>query len=203
MSSFDEPVCIQIDRENRIAGTLVTPGTLVPGVLFVHGWGGSQEQYLARAREVAALGCMCLTFDLRGHAATEAQRREVSREQNLHDVLAAYDQLAAHPYLDTTEIAVVGSSYGGYLATILTTLRRVRWLSSSTLGRSHSSCRRCTATKNGTAPRSSSTGMSCASIASAISARPTIARWPPAPISPATSCWWRPSTTPTSRIPPS
>ena len=33
-----------------IAGTLVLPGVLVPGVLFVHGWGGSQQQYL-RARE--------------------------------------------------------------------------------------------------------------------------------------------------------
>ena len=38
------------------SGTLVTPATVVPGVLFLHGWGGSQEQYLARAREIAALG---------------------------------------------------------------------------------------------------------------------------------------------------
>ncbi|HEY9066293.1 MAG TPA: alpha/beta fold hydrolase [Burkholderiaceae bacterium] len=128
MSSYDEPVSIEIDRENRIAGTLVTPGTLVPGVLFVHGWGGSQEQYLARAREVAALGCMCLTFDLRGHAQTRRQFETVSRALNLADVLAAYDTLVKRRHVDASAIAVVGSSYGGYLATILSTMRPVKWL---------------------------------------------------------------------------
>jgi len=43
MGTFDEPVSIRTDQ-GEIAGTFVTPGTLVPGVLFVHGWGGSQEQ---------------------------------------------------------------------------------------------------------------------------------------------------------------
>jgi dienelactone hydrolase len=112
----------------RIEGTLVTPGTLMPGVLFVHGWGGSQQQYLARAREAAALGCVCLTFDLGGHAGTQPRREAVSRESNLRDVLAAYDVLAGHSHVDGASIAVVGSSYGGYLATILTEQRRVKWL---------------------------------------------------------------------------
>ena len=111
-----------------IDGTLVLPGVLVPGVLFVHGWGGSQLQYLARAREVAALGCVCLTFDLGGHAGTQPKRETVSRESNLYDVLSAYDTLAAHPHVDASAIAVVGSSYGGYLATILTSMRPVSWL---------------------------------------------------------------------------
>ena len=112
----------------RIAGTLVVPATLIPGVLFVHGWGGSQEHYLARAREIAALGCICLTFDLRGHARTEPQHETVSREDNLRDLVAAYDVLARHPAVDADAIAVVGSSYGGYLATILSSARPVRWL---------------------------------------------------------------------------
>ena len=45
------------------------------GVLFVHGWGGSQQQYLARAREIAALGCVCLTFDLAGMPAPSRSAR--------------------------------------------------------------------------------------------------------------------------------
>ena len=59
---------------------------------------------------------------------TQPQRETVSRESNLHDLLAAYDELAAHPYVDRSAIAVVGSSYGGYLATILTSMRPVSWL---------------------------------------------------------------------------
>lgn len=127
MPTQDRTIDIEVDGVS-IAGTLVAPSTRLPGVLFVHGWGGSQEQYLARAREVAALGCICLTFDLRGHALTKGQNETVTRESNLHDVLAAYDVLSQHPDVDPDAIAVVGSSYGGYMAAILTGLRPVRWL---------------------------------------------------------------------------
>ena len=127
MPSNDSDIEIKVG-DQRIAGTVVTPGPLVPGVLFVHGWGGSQDQYLARARRIAALGCVCLTFDLRGHAATEEQQDSVTREDNLRDVLAAYDVLASKPGVDRSAIGVVGSSYGGYLAAILTSLRPVKWL---------------------------------------------------------------------------
>lgn len=127
MPTNDSDIEIEVDGQ-RIAGTVVTPGPLVPGVLFVHGWGGSQDQYLARARRIAALGCVCLTFDLRGHAATEEQQDSVTREDNFRDVLAAYDVLASKPGVDRSAIGVVGSSYGGYLAAILTSLRPVKWL---------------------------------------------------------------------------
>jgi pimeloyl-ACP methyl ester carboxylesterase len=127
MTTKNEKIDIAIAGE-RIAGTLVTPGVLIPGVLFVHGWGGSQQQYLTRAREIAALGCVCVTFDLRGHADTHGQHDTVSRKDNLDDVLAAYDTLAAQPNVDSNAIAVVGSSYGGYLAAILTARRTVKWL---------------------------------------------------------------------------
>lgn len=127
MATRKQSVEIAVDN-GSIDGTLVMPSTRLPGVLFVHGWGGSQEQYIARAQEIAALGCVCLAFDLRGHAATQGQHETVSRESNLHDTLASYDMLARHPMVDPQRIAVVGSSYGGYLAAILTTLRPVKWL---------------------------------------------------------------------------
>ena len=127
MPTRDQPIAIDVD-DVSLEGTLVRPGAQVPGVLFVHGWGGSQVHYLERAREVAALGCICLTFDLRGHAHTRERFDTVTREDNLQDVVAAYDRLAAQQGVDCNAMAVVGSSYGGYLGAILTAMRPVRWL---------------------------------------------------------------------------
>jgi uncharacterized protein len=127
VATIEDTVRIDVD-EQAIVGTFVTPKTLVPGVLFVHGWGGSQDQYLARAREIAGLGCVCLTFNLRGHVETQPLFETVSREINLRDVVAAFDLLAARRHVDPQAIALVGSSYGGYLGSILTTMRPVKWL---------------------------------------------------------------------------
>jgi pimeloyl-ACP methyl ester carboxylesterase len=115
-------------RDRTIHGSLLTPESAMPGVLFVHGWGGSQASDLGRARTAVELGCVCLTFDLRGHSKTEADRATVTREDNLDDLLAAYDLFVREGNVDASHIAVVGYSYGAYLAAILTSLRPVRWL---------------------------------------------------------------------------
>src|SRR5690606_40684742 len=122
-----DTVAIAVD-DQQVSGTVLAPARRLPGILFVHGWGGSQQHDLVRAREAAGLGCVCLTFDLRGHEATAGQWETVSRAQNLADLLAAFDWLAAHPLVDPASMAVVGISYGGYLAAILTGMRQVRWL---------------------------------------------------------------------------
>lgn len=127
MTARSETIRIRIEQE-VMEGTFLSPRARVPGVLFVHGWGGSQQRDLVRAKGIAGLGCVCLTFDLRGHAAAEARLAQVTREDNLRDLLAAYERLCSHPAIDTDAIAVVGTSYGGYLATILTSLRPVKWL---------------------------------------------------------------------------
>lgn len=127
MSTRANTIEIPVDGQH-IDGTLVGPDTMVPGVLLVHGWDGSQDQYIARAHEIASLGCICLTIDLRGHVRHHALRDTVNRQQNLHDVLAAYDLLVSHPSVDPGAMAIIGSSYGGYLAAIATSLRQVRWL---------------------------------------------------------------------------
>jgi uncharacterized protein len=113
---------------DHVTGTLVGPRGRGVGVLFVHGWGGDREQYLVRAREVAKLGCVALTIDLRGHGKARGVREHVTREENLADVLAGYDVLAGTKGVDADAIAIAGSSYGAYLGAIATTLRRVRWL---------------------------------------------------------------------------
>ena len=127
MTARTEAIAIPVDGK-QLAGTLVRPDTLVPGVLLVHGWDGSQAEYVTRAQEIAAMGAICLTFDLRGHVAHRADRDTVTREDNLRDLLAAYDALADERGVAPGAIAVVGSSYGGYLAAVLTSMRPVRWL---------------------------------------------------------------------------
>lgn len=123
LSSIEIPV-----DDDELAGTLLSPTHGMPGVLFVHGWGGNQHHNLIRAREAVGLGCVCLTFDLRGHEGLASMRETVTRAQNLDDLKAAYDRLAASPQVDPESIAVVGLSYGGYLATLLTLERPVEWL---------------------------------------------------------------------------
>jgi dienelactone hydrolase len=123
-------VRIAVDRQ-WIGGKFLVPPTIEasgPAVLFVHGWGGSQRQDLGNARRLIQLGFRCLTFNLRGHTRTRRQKETVSRAQNLADALAAYDLLASQKGVDGERIGVVGVSYGGYLAVLLTAERKVRWL---------------------------------------------------------------------------
>jgi uncharacterized protein len=127
MTNREETIEITVGNR-RIAGTIVSPSVLMHGVLFVHGWAGNQEQYLVRAREIAALGCVCLTFDLHGHAKTATHQETVTREDNLNDVIAAYDALTNLPLVNRSAMAVVGSSYGGYLAAISSVCRPIKWL---------------------------------------------------------------------------
>jgi dienelactone hydrolase len=127
MTSREDLVEIPVGPR-QLAGTIVSPTIAMEGMLFVHGWAGNQQQYLVRAREIAALGCVCLTFDLHGHARTAPFQTAVTREDNLQDVLAAYDLLVDRPHVNKSAIGVIGSSYGGYLAALLSSLRPVQWL---------------------------------------------------------------------------
>jgi dienelactone hydrolase len=127
MATHDEVVEIPVGSR-RIPGTLIAPATAIPGMLFVQGWGSGQEEYLPRAREIAALGCICLTFEPRGVARNHDEHETVSREDNLHDLLAAYDLLAGQPTVDASSIGMVGASYGAYLAAVLSSHRPLRWL---------------------------------------------------------------------------
>lgn len=131
MTHRDERIAIAVD-DGTIVGTLFTPaGARAPaqGVLFVHGWGGHQEQYRDAARAIADLGCVCLTFDLRGHVDTHTRRDSVTREDNLRDVLAAYDVLASHAGVEKSRMALVGASYGAYLGALVLYKRAVQLLS--------------------------------------------------------------------------
>jgi hypothetical protein len=64
----------------------------------------ARQSLLAAARAVAALGFIFVIFDLRGHAGTLALRDTVTREENLRDVVTAYDVLANRVGVDRSRI---------------------------------------------------------------------------------------------------
>lgn len=115
-------------RGRQLIGQFFEPRTGFPGVLFVHGWAGSQKRDERRSRAISQLGCICLTFDMSGHGEMRHELESVTPAENLTDVCAAYDALAAHADVDASSIAVVASSYGAYLAAFLCAERKVRWL---------------------------------------------------------------------------
>ena len=93
-------------------------------VLFIHGWGGAQDANDVRlARQLVADGFHCLTFDLAGHGRSEGRVEDFTVAQFLAQALAAYDRLAA-----STPPYVCGSSFGAYLALLLSAQRPVAGL---------------------------------------------------------------------------
>ena len=69
---------------------------------------------MKRAHELAALGCICLTIDLRGHARHRAQRMEVTPEDNLQDVLAGLDTLRSRPVVQQGQAVRLVTSGNGF-----------------------------------------------------------------------------------------
>lgn len=104
------------------------PEGKAPAVLFIHGWDSSGDDLSDAAEALCSLGCLALTFDLRGNNREDEQFDVVSREDSLQDVLAAYDFLVAQAGVDVSRVGVVGISYGGYLGVLLSSHRKVRWL---------------------------------------------------------------------------
>ncbi|HEX2173366.1 MAG TPA: alpha/beta fold hydrolase, partial [Dehalococcoidia bacterium] len=114
-----------------MAGTLHRPAIAedpAPAMLLIHGWDGSEEDLADAAEALCHLGCLALTFNFRGHNRKDPQFDEVSREDGLVDVLAAYDFLIAQEGVDPARVGVVGFSYGGYLGVLLSARRPLRWL---------------------------------------------------------------------------
>ena len=113
-----------------IAATLVGPRTrkACPAVLFIHGWKGSAPRYVRQAETLAAQGIVCLVVSLRGHGQSQGDITEVSRQDHLEDVTAAYDFLISQGYVNKSRIGVFGGSYGAYLAMLLSSNTPVSFL---------------------------------------------------------------------------
>jgi len=116
---------------HKITGTLLYPEILKasnPAIVCLHGWGSNETRYIPRVEQLVKLGFICLTFSMRGHGESEGDIKKLSRKDHLEDCKAAYDFLKTQKGVDPLRIGVVGSSYGGYMAALLSHLRPVTWL---------------------------------------------------------------------------
>jgi alpha-beta hydrolase superfamily lysophospholipase len=83
-----------------------------PGIVIAHGAGSRKENHADFARLAAASGWAAISFDARGHGASDG---EMSSEA-VDDVAQMARLLAAHEGVDPARVAVRGSSMGGFLA---------------------------------------------------------------------------------------
>jgi len=122
-----EAVEMQVDGQT-MRGRLYTPqGDAKPlAVLLLHGWTG-RANYDAAAM-LTQHGYHVLALHIRGHGDSDGDINKVTFRNGLDDVTAAYDFLAAHIPAGMG-IAVVGNSYGGYMAALLSRERPVVALS--------------------------------------------------------------------------
>ena len=81
-----------------------------PGVVLVHGWESARDRTLPMALFLHATGFHCLTFDVRGHGANDAERLPLSAGEFGDDALAAFRSLIARP--EVTVGAISGHSMG-------------------------------------------------------------------------------------------
>ena len=65
----------------------------------------------------------CLVFDLSGHGGSSGDLDQLAIHQHLDDALAAYDHLTELEEVDSRNIGVAGSSYGGYLTALISAER--------------------------------------------------------------------------------
>jgi esterase/lipase len=121
-----EEFTVQVQGES-IQGRFYRPtaeSTLA--VLFLHGWTG-------RPNDRAALflqkhGFAVLTFAMRGHVGSEGDIQKITAGDSLADAIAAYDFLQQQVG-DGVTIVVVGNSYGGYIAALLSRVKQLHGLS--------------------------------------------------------------------------
>jgi fermentation-respiration switch protein FrsA (DUF1100 family) len=83
-----------------------------PAVIVCHGFGSCKENHAAFAEQAAEQGFVTLTFDFRGHGASEG----CLDSRSVNDIGAALAYLRADTTVDPARIAVRGSSMGGYFA---------------------------------------------------------------------------------------
>lgn len=126
-----QKIMINSAKGIKLAGLVLTNDKFTgkrPVVLVIHGWTSAMNRYPKRVAPLVEQGYTCLLFDMRGHGETGGELTTLSAQDHHEDCLAAYDYMLSMDNLDSNNISVFGSSYGGYQAALLTSKRTVHHL---------------------------------------------------------------------------
>lgn len=98
-------------------------------VLLAPGWDdGNPEQYDQICRALHDQGWATCCVDFPGRENGDASRQNMNRDQNLKELVAAYDGLVDERPVGQRSVAFIGISYGGYLGTLLSAQRPLQWM---------------------------------------------------------------------------
>jgi pimeloyl-ACP methyl ester carboxylesterase len=120
-----KPVTFMADGERIVGNIGVADNPTNLAFLFLHGWLGRQNSDAAQA--LAKLGHTSMTYAMRGNSGSEGDITKMTKADFLTDAVVAYDYFREQ-LDDDRMIGIVGSSFGSYLAVLLTELRDVRCL---------------------------------------------------------------------------
>ena len=92
----------------------------VPFVILAHGLGGSYQNNLAYAEQLASHGVAAYTFDFRGGGGSrsEGSSTEMSVMTEVSDMEVVLDAAKEWEFVDTDRIALLGTSQGGAVSAI-------------------------------------------------------------------------------------
>ena len=84
-----------------------------PALIFAHGLLSEHREFGDYPEKFCARGYLVLTFDFRGHGASEGTRGLIAEDRCVEDLIHALDFIEAHPGIDNNRIALFGHSFGG------------------------------------------------------------------------------------------
>jgi len=118
-------------NKKKLKGTIIFPKDTKeknPAILFIHGWTSERSRSYQYANRLAELGYIIFLFDMSGHGDSEGNINAITTKEFFDDVLAAYDYLIQINEVDKENINIIGSSFGCYLGSLLTTKRNINRL---------------------------------------------------------------------------
>ncbi len=100
-----------------------------PALLALPGWDDDgKQQFEALSQQLAPSGWLCRRANIPDASWPADKRAAVSRDHTLHQVLEDYMNLAAVRGVARSRLALLGFSYGGYMATFLAAAKPSRLL---------------------------------------------------------------------------